>query len=139
MSDTAFDSAFTRDKETLKKIGVDIEVKPRGDELIYRLHRSNPELLKLSLEELSLLDLASTAWNDPSTTELASTKLRASSAENRKSSIDFHLSGCLLYTSRRALALDRCAVGRNHVGAEIEMTFRSWFPFRRSYSIEESN
>lgn len=93
LSDTAFDSAFTRDKETLKKIGVDIEVQPRGDELVYRLCRSNPELLKLSLEEHSLLDLASTAWNDPSTTELASTKLRASSIANRKSSIDFHLSG----------------------------------------------
>ena len=93
LSDTAFDSAFTRDKETLKKIGVDIEVKPRGDELIYRLRRSNPELLKLSLEEVSLLDLASTAWNDPSTTELASTKLRANSVANRKSTIDFHLSG----------------------------------------------
>ena len=93
LSDTAFDSAFTRDKETLKKIGVDIEVKPRGDELIYRLRRSDPELLKLSLEEVSLLDLASTAWNEPSTTELASTKLRASSAANRKSTIDFHLSG----------------------------------------------
>ena len=50
LSDTAFDSAFTRDKETLKKIGVDIEVQPRGDELVYRLCRSNPELLKLSLE-----------------------------------------------------------------------------------------
>lgn len=93
LSDTAFDSAFTRDKETLKKIGVDIEVKPRGDELIYRLRRSDPELLTLSLEEVSLLDLASTAWNEPSTTELASTKLRASSAVNRKSTIDFHLSG----------------------------------------------
>ena len=93
LSDSAFDSAFTRDKETLRKIGVDIEVKPRGDDLVYRLCPSNAELLKLSPEEVSLLDLASTAWNDPSTTELASTKLRATSVENRKSSIDFHLSG----------------------------------------------
>lgn len=93
LSDSAFDSAFTRDKETLRKIGVDIEVKPRGDDLVYRLCQSNAELLKLSPEEVSLLDLASTAWNDPSTTELASTKLRATSVENRKSSIDFHLSG----------------------------------------------
>ena len=54
---------------------------------------SYTELPKLSLEEVSLLDLASTAWNEPSTTELASTKLRASSASNRKSAIDFHLSG----------------------------------------------
>ena len=58
LSDDAFDSAFSRDKNSLKKVGVEITVSRRGDEVIYRLASPSQQGIDFTAEEIALIDLA---------------------------------------------------------------------------------
>ena len=58
LSDDAFDSAFSRDKNTLKRVGVEITVRRRGDEAIYRIAAQSQQSVDFSADEIALIDLA---------------------------------------------------------------------------------
>ena len=53
LSDDAFDSAFSRDKNTLKRVGVEITVCRRGDEAIYRIAAESQESVDFSADEIA--------------------------------------------------------------------------------------
>ena len=93
LSDDAFDSAFSRDKNSLKKVGVEITVSRRGDEVIYRLASPSQQNIDFTAEEIALIDLAASAWQTPDTTQIASSKLRAHMESRSREAIQLRLSG----------------------------------------------
>ncbi len=92
LSDEAFESAFSRDKETLKRVGVEIDVSKRGEQLIYRL-KSPSVHIAFSNEEINLIALASSAWESTEPNRIASTKALAYSNSPESHQLNFRLSG----------------------------------------------
>ena len=94
LSDDAFDSAFSRDKNTLKRVGVEITVCRRGDEAIYRIAAQSQQSVDFSADEIALIDLAASAWQTSDATQIAATKLRAHMGSHSHEAIQLRLSGC---------------------------------------------
>ena len=94
LSDDAFDSAFSRDKNTLKRVGVEITVRRRGDEAIYRIAAQSQQSVDFSADEIALIDLAASAWQTSDATQIAATKLRAHMGSHSHEAIQLRLSGC---------------------------------------------